>query len=92
MGKEKRVREISGKWGYAILEDNALYIPAIMTDNLSGVLAELYNETKQRRMIFTAVINPEKLKRHLRNIKKEWIQKVGEGDCSYCIEIEYEIS
>ena len=42
-------------------------------------------------MIFTAVLDADKLKKHLRNIKKEYdIWHTEVGDYSHCIEIEYE--
>ena len=81
---------IQGPWGYAILKDDALYIPAIM-GNMNEILKGLYGITKQRKMIFTAIMFPDKFRPHLKNIKREWDEYVPEfEDYSHCIEIEYE--
>ena len=51
----------------------------------------LFKKTGQVRMIFSAVLNPEEFKTHLRNIVREWNQWYEEmQDYSYCIEIKYE--
>lgn len=81
---------IHADWGYAVVREDAVWIPAI-TGNLKTILAELYKKTKIKRFIFSAVLNPEDLKKHLKNIKREWDEWVEEiGDYSHCIEIEYE--
>ena len=81
---------LSGAWGYAVVKKNAIWIPSVMGD-LGKVLDGLYERTKIRKMIFSAVINPDKMRKHLRNIKREWNEWWEEvGDYSYCIEIEYQ--
>lgn len=83
-------RIIMGDWGYAVVKNNSIWIPAIVGD-LSLILNELYKRTKIKRMIFSAVLNPDYLKSHLKNIKKEWDEWFEEADdYSHCIEIEYE--
>lgn len=81
---------IQGEWGYAVLKDGALWIPAI-SGSLGKILNGLYKKTGIKRMIFSAVMNPNELKKHLRNIKREfdvWFEEIK--DWSHCIEIEYE--
>ena len=81
---------LSGSWGYAVVKKDAIWIPAVMGD-LRQILDGLYEKTKIKRMIFSAVLNPEEMRKHLKNIKREWNQWWEEmGDYSYCIEIEYE--
>ena len=81
---------IQGHWGYAIVKDDAIYIPAIM-GNMAEILDGLYKLTGQKKMIFTAIIFPDKFRKHLKNIKREWDEYVPEfEDYSHCIEIEYE--
>jgi hypothetical protein len=87
-------RVIDGEWGYACVEDGAVFIPAVKaTDEwpLRRVLAHLHAETGLSRFIFSAVLNPDSLKPHLRNIVREWDEYVPEvGDHSHCIEIAYQ--
>ena len=81
---------IEGNWGYAVVKEDAIYIPVI-DGEMSKILKELYERTKQKRMIFTAVLNPESFKKHLKNIKREWDHWWKEMEAfSHCIEIEYE--
>ena len=81
---------MKGSWGYAIVKDGALWIPAVWGD-LSKIMKNLYEETKITKMIFSAVLNPVSFKTHLKNIVKEWDYWVDEiGDYSHCIEIKYE--
>lgn len=80
---------IQGNWGYAVIKDGAIWIPAVM-GKLKPVLQDLYGRTGIKRMIFSSVINPESLKSHLRNITKEWDEWFEEAeDYSHCIEIDY---
>jgi len=89
MSKEKD-RLIQGNWGYAVIKDGAIWIPAIM-GRLKPILQELYKRTGIKRIIFSAVLNPESLKSHLRNIVKEWdVWFEQAGDYSHCIEIDYQ--
>ena len=81
---------IQGNWGYAIVKDEEIWIPAIMGP-MSQILQGLYEKTGIKKMIFSAVINPEGFKKHLKNIKREWNEWFPEiEDYSHCIEIEYE--
>lgn len=81
---------IHGDWGYAVAYDDVVWIPAVKGD-LKKVLSELYKKAGVKRMIFSAVLNPEELKKHLKNIKREWDQWFEEvEDYSHCIEIEYD--
>lgn len=80
-------------WGYAVIDDanDCLWIPAIWTDSMAEVLDELYKETGKTKMIFSAVLNPDSFRKHLRNIRREWKEWHEQAkDWSYCIEIEYE--
>ena len=80
---------IQGNWGYAVIKDGAIWIPAVM-GRLKPTLQDLYERTGIKRMIFSSVINPESLKSHLRNITKEWDEWFEEAeDYSHCIEIDY---
>lgn len=85
---------IEGRWGYACWEDDRVFIPAVIANEewpLRRVLAYLYEKTGITRMIFTAVLQPEDLKVHLRNIVREWDEYVPQyEDYSHCIEITYE--
>jgi len=81
---------IQGNWGYAVIKNGAIWIPAIEGD-MKIILKKLYEMTGINRMIFSAVLNPESLKSHLKNIIKEWDEWFEEvGDYSHCIEIKYE--
>ena len=78
-----------GDWGYAIKTKDCVYIPAFMC-RLRPLLDMLYEKTGMKKIIFTAVLDPEKLKPHLKNIKREWDEWVDYmEDYSHCIEIEY---
>jgi len=91
MQKDER-KVVQGDWGYAIIYPDKIFIPAFI-GRLRPLLDMLYQNTKIERMIFTAILNPEGLKKHLRNIKREWDEWFEEaGDYSHCIEIEYEQS
>jgi len=80
---------IQGNWGYAVIKDGAIWIPTIM-GRLKPILQDLYERTRIKRMIFSAVLNPEVLKSHLKNIVREWDVWFEEaGDYSHCIEIDY---
>jgi len=80
---------IQGNWGYAVIKDGAIWIPAVM-GKLKPALQDLYERTGMKRMIFSSVINPESLKSHLRNITNEWDEWFEEAkDYSHCIEIDY---
>lgn len=85
---------IDGPWGYACVKDGVVYIPAVVATEqwpLRRVLAELHGKARTRRFIFTAVLDAEGLKLHLRNIVREFDEYVPEfEDYSHCIEIEYE--
>lgn len=88
MKPERKI--IYGDWGYAVVYENVVWIPAVK-GNLKEILAWLYKKTGIKRIIFSAVLNPEELKKHLKNIKREWDEWIEEvGDYSHCIEIEYE--
>jgi len=81
---------IQGNWGYAVIKDGAIWIPAV-EGRLKPILQGLYERTGIKRMIFSAVLNPESLKSHLRNIMREWDVWFEEaGDFSHCIEINYQ--
>jgi len=87
---EGKFRLIQGNWGYAVIKDGAIWIPAIGGE-LKPILQGLYERTGIKRMIFSSVLNPDSLKSHLRNIVKEWdvwFEQVG--DYSHCIEIDYQ--
>lgn len=81
---------IHGDWGYAVVYENVVWIPAISGD-LKRILNDLYVRTGIKRIIFSAVLNPGSLKSHLKNITREWDEWFEEvGDYSHCIEIKYE--
>jgi hypothetical protein len=89
---EVKDSRLVGSWGYAVIKDDAIWIPVIV-GKLAPILKSLYDLTKIKRMIFSAVLNPNELKSHLRNIIREWDEWFEEtGDYSHCIEIEYEPS
>ena len=84
-----KIIDIEG--GYAVIKDDTIWIPAVWTNSLSAVLKKLYDETKIKRIIFSAILNAEDFKKHLKNIKREWDEYYKEiGDYSHCIEIEYQ--
>lgn len=91
---EEGGKVIDGPWGYACVVDDALFIPAVMATPewpLRRVLAHLHAESGLTRMVFSAVLDAEGLKPHLRNIVREWDEFVEEmGDWSHCIEVRYE--
>ena len=81
---------VMAEFGYAVIKPEAVYIPAVM-GKLHPVLEFLYDLTNQKRIIFTAVMNPNEFKKHLRNIKGEWDEWFPEMGCySHFIEIQYE--
>lgn len=88
------VRVIEGEWGYACVQDGAVFIPAVVATAewpLRRVLAHLHRETRLRRMIFSAVLNSSALTPHLRHVVKEWDEWVPEMQSfSHCIEIDYQ--
>ena len=80
---------IEGDWGYAVVDGDKLWIPAICGD-MGNILKELHDKTGIEKMIFSAVLSPEAFKLHLKNIVNEWDSWVEEiGDYSHCIEIRY---
>lgn len=80
---------LEGDWGYAIVEDDKIWIPAIR-GNMGNIIRELHKRTGIKRMIFSAVLNPESFKKHLKNIVREWDEWFKEvEDYSHCIEIEF---
>lgn len=87
-------RTLDGDWGYACVEGDAVFIPVVQATPdwpLRRVLAHLHAETHLRRFVFSAVLNPDELKSHLRHVVKEWDEFVPYlGDYSHCIEIAYE--
>jgi len=88
MSINKRI--IHGNWGYAVIKDDAIWIPAIEGD-MKIILKKLHEMTGMNRIIFSAVLNPGSFKKHLKNIVKEWDAWFEEvGDYSHCIEIKYE--
>ena len=89
MSKEED-RLIHGNWGYAVIKDGAIWIPAIEGD-MKIILKKLYEITGINRMIFSAVLNPNSFKKHLKNIVKEWDAWFEQArDYSHCIEINYQ--
>jgi hypothetical protein len=79
-----------GSWGYAVVKKGAIWIPAVFGP-LHPILQNLYDITGIKRMIFSAVLNPDSFKTHLKNIIREWDEWFKEvEDYSHCIEIEYE--
>ena len=93
---EKGDKVIDGEWGYACVQPDGVFIPAVVATPdwpLRRVLAHLHAETKHTRMVFSAVLDAEALKPHLRNIVREWDHYVEEfQDYSHCIEIRYEVA
>ena len=80
---------IHGNWGYAVIKDGAIWIPAIEGD-MKIILKKLYEMTGIDRIIFSAVLSPTSFKKHLKNITKEWDAWFEEAqDYSHCIEIKY---
>lgn len=78
-----------GEWGYAIVKDGVLWIPVI-SGNMSEILQDLYEKTGITKMIFSAILNPESFKLHLKNITREWDEWFDKlQDWSHCIEISY---
>lgn len=79
-----------GSWGYAIVRENKLWIPAIQGD-MKEIINALVKKTGINKIVFSAVLNAEKFKKHLKNITKEWDEWFKEAeDYSHCIEIEWE--
>jgi hypothetical protein len=82
-------RVIERNWGYAVIHEGKIWIPAII-GNMGEILRDLHKKTGITKMIFSAVLNPESFKTHLKNIVKEWDEWYDEmGDYSHCIEIEF---
>lgn len=76
--------------GYCMHDERegAVWIPAFL-GRLGPTLRAAYEKTRCRRIIFSCVLNPNRLRKHLRNIKEEWIEDSEDGE-SHCIEIRYE--
>ena len=75
--------------GYAVFKNDTLFIPAI-AGNMRKILQLLYEETKCKKMVFTAILDPIGFGKRLHNIKREWSEFVDYyGDWVNCIEIEY---
>lgn len=76
--------------GYAVIDNDILWIPAIFSP-LGVTLEALYKKTGLRRIKFSAVLNPQKLKLHLRNVVAETDEYSEQHKAySHCIEILYE--
>lgn len=79
-------------WGYYCESNGKVYIPFLSGAwKLSEVLEFVYEKTGNKRMVFSAVLNPPEFRKHLHNIveeRREWSEL--HGDYSYCIEIEYQ--
>ena len=76
--------------GYAVIKDGKVWIPAIVRD-MGKILDALHEDTGLDTFIFSAVMNPEAFKIHLRNIISEWDEWFEEvQDYSHCIEVRYE--
>lgn len=90
----KTPRVINGEWGYACVEVDAVFIPAVMATAdwpLRRVLSHLHKRTGMTRMIFSAILDADSFRPHLRNIVREFDLYVPEfEDYSHCIEIAYE--
>jgi len=82
---------IKGNWGYAIYYEKKIWIPVIIAENrLKEVLQYLTEHFNTNSIIFSAVLNPERLKKHLKHIVREWNEYFEEIDeYSHCIEIEW---
>lgn len=83
-----------GAIGYAVVEKDAIWIPAIMItkdgSRMRDILKKLHERTGLNRIIFSAVLSPF-LKAKLNNIVREWDEWFEQaGDYSHCIEIRYE--
>jgi hypothetical protein len=88
--KKQEEEPLIGSWGYAVVKKGAIWIPAVFGP-LHPILQNLYEITGIKRMIFSAVLNPDSFKTHLKNIIREWDEWFEEAkDYSHCIEIEYE--
>lgn len=85
---------IEGPWGYACVSSGRVFIPAVQATPewpLRRVLAHLHQLARAKAFIFSAVLNADGLKSHLRNITREWDEWFEEvGEFSHCIEIAYE--
>lgn len=82
---------LSWDGGYAVIDGDILWIPAIVTDSLGNTLKELHEETGLTRMKFSAILNPDEFRTHLKNIVhegKEWSE--AHDDWSYCIEVKFD--
>lgn len=88
------IKVIEGDWGYACVEPDAVFIPAVMATPewpLRKVLAMLHMETGLTRMIFSAILDPDDLRPRLRSVMREWDEWVEEMEShSHCIEIAYQ--
>jgi len=83
---------IEGDWGYAIVKGDELWIPAIQGD-MGKILRMLHEKTGKKTMVFSAVLNPESFKKHLKNVVAEWDAWFEEvEDWSHCIKIDYAAS
>jgi len=57
---------------------------------MKKILQLLYDDTKCKKMVFTAILNPDSFRKRLHNIKREWSEFVDYyDDWVSCIEIEY---
>lgn len=91
---EECEKVIDGPWGYACVQEDAVFIPAVQATPewpLRRVLAHLFEQTGKRRIVFSAVLDAASLKTHLRRVVKEWDEWVPMmEDYSHCIAIDYE--
>lgn len=81
---------LNGDFGYAVIVGDTLWIPAVMGD-MKEALKELHQRTGITKMVFSAILNPEQFKKHLKNIVREFKEWSPEYE-EYvdCIEIKYE--
>ena len=74
--------------GYAVLTPTAIFVPAFM-GKLRPLLAWLRSLTDVRLVTFTAILNPKKLRHHLRNVRREWDEWLPDEEAhSHCLQIE----
>ena len=85
---------VKGDWGYAILHDGRIWIPAIMAPNeAKKIITYLTDLWKTDKVVFSAVLIPEKIKAHFQNVVREWDEWFEEcQDYSHCIEIIWKSS
>lgn len=84
---------IEGEWGFACYDKGCIWIPSIFAvDTAKTIINALVDIFGTNRIIFSAVLFPEKIKAHFHSVVREWDVYFPEiNSDSHCIEIIWDV-